>query len=183
MERIWERLNVQALTWDRECHGLYDFDLKSADKFEGNFVGCGYIQRQKQQITVELPGLAPKASTAPEIEKLLSLVYKEKQYWVFHNHSIEKDSYKHHVKMAWHIVRYSPDKLNPNESNRFYVGKSDIIKFGRVRFRIKKLNIDDGQANPHNFLPALNEHVPTEENEPGRVRSRAGTMARTISSA
>jgi len=43
MERIWEKLEVQSVTWDRECHGLYDFDLKTADKFETSFIGCGFI--------------------------------------------------------------------------------------------------------------------------------------------
>lgn len=45
--------------------------------------------------------------------------------------------------MAWHIVRYTPDKLSPKETNRFYVGLGDIIKFGRVRFRIRKLCLSE----------------------------------------
>jgi len=76
--------------------------------------------------------------------------------------------------------------MNPNESNRFYVGKYDIIKFGRVRFRIKKLHIaeEDGES-PHNMIPGLNEHVATEENEPEGVPVRGNrtvNMARNMSS-
>jgi len=48
--------------------------------------------------------------------------------------------------MAWHVVRYTPDKLNPREENRFYCVQGDIIKFGRVRFRIRKLRINDGDC-------------------------------------
>ena len=45
--------------------------------------------------------------------------------------------------MAWHVVRYTPDQLNSREENRFYCHQGDIIKFGRVRFRIRKLRIND----------------------------------------
>ena len=41
--------------------------------------------------------------------------------------------------MAWFVVRYQQDKYNPKENNRMYVELGDIIKFGRVRFRIRKL--------------------------------------------
>jgi len=41
--------------------------------------------------------------------------------------------------MAWHVVRYTIDKLNTKETNRFYLIQGDIVKFGRVRFRIRKL--------------------------------------------
>jgi hypothetical protein len=52
--------------------------------------------------------------------------------------------------MAWQIVRYTPDNLNPGETNRFYVALGDIIKFGRVRFRIKQMQIEEpGEEHEH----------------------------------
>ena len=51
----------------------------------------------------------------------------------------EQPSGLHHIKMAWHVVRYTQDKYNPKENNRMYVQQGDIIKFGRVRFRMRKL--------------------------------------------
>jgi hypothetical protein len=44
--------------------------------------------------------------------------------------------------MAWHIVRYTQDLYFPKEQNRFYLLQGDIVKFGRVRFRIRKLNLN-----------------------------------------
>ena len=41
------RVIVTSQTWDRECHGLYDFDIQNLDKIENTFVGCGYVQRNK----------------------------------------------------------------------------------------------------------------------------------------
>jgi len=45
--------------------------------------------------------------------------------------------------MAWIIVKYTQDILYPNETNRYYLTQGDIIKFGRVRFRLRKLHIED----------------------------------------
>ena len=56
----------------------------------------------------------------------------------------EEYSYKNHIQMAWFIVRYSTAMIgNEVEHNRFYVEEGDIIKFGRVRFKIRKLRILD----------------------------------------
>lgn len=105
------------------------------------------MQRKKQQIRIELPGLAAEqaqdSKDEEETENLLGIVYKHNSYWLFHNHSIDAESYKHHIKMAWYIVRYNQDKLQPSEYNKFYIEQGDIIKFGRVRFRVRKLKIED----------------------------------------
>jgi hypothetical protein len=73
------------MTWDRECHGLYDFDLKNIDKIDSKYVGCGYVQRIGNNIRMEHPGLAVDKDKKEEIENLVSLVYKQNTYWLFHN--------------------------------------------------------------------------------------------------
>ena len=91
------RVNVTSYTCDRECHGLYDFDLKNIDKIDNKYVGCGYVQRYQNEIRIEHPGLAVDKDKSEETENLVSLVYKHNKYWIFHNQSIEKDSYKNHI--------------------------------------------------------------------------------------
>jgi hypothetical protein len=94
---MYDRVSLTSFTWDRECHGLYDFDLKSVEKVENKFVGCGYVQRNLNKIKIEHPGLAVDKDKKDEIENLVSLVYQHNTYWLFHNQSIEKDSYKNHI--------------------------------------------------------------------------------------
>ena len=52
METIWQRVIVTSYTWDRECHGLFDFDIQEIDQLKNDFIGCGYVQRQGQRINV-----------------------------------------------------------------------------------------------------------------------------------
>ena len=44
--------------------------------------------------------------------------------------------------MAWFVVRYQQDKYNPKENNRMYVDLGDIIKFGRVNFKVSVIKSD-----------------------------------------
>ena len=76
---------MTSYTWDRECHGLYDFDLKNVERVESKYVGCGYVQREQNQIRIEHPGLAVDKEKNENIENLVSLVYKHNKYWIFHN--------------------------------------------------------------------------------------------------
>lgn len=57
--------------------------------------------------------------------------------------------------MAWFIVRTSSDKHFPGETNRYYLKVGDIIKFGRVRFKIRKLVLEqeEGRPEPANNSP------------------------------
>ena len=130
---------------------------------------------------MELPGLATEqakeqnSNATEEIENLVSVVYQNGQYYLFHNQSVEEDySFKNHLKMAWLVVRYSQDWINPNDENVYYCEKGDIIKFGRVRFKIRSLvieldqqleEIDDSKAEintqPINILQNLNRNDDT----------------------
>ena len=89
------------------------------------------------------------------------MAYKHGDYWLFHNQSIESDSYKHHIKMAWFVVRYSQDKYKPQENNKMYVELGDIIKFGRVRFRIRKLclNYEDESVDGNSEIRDFQDYL------------------------
>ena len=64
--------------------------------------------------------------------------------------------------MAWFVVRYQQDKHNAKENNKIYCDLGDIIKFGRVRFRIRKLCInydDDDISSKFEDSDAMREHL------------------------
>ena len=64
--------------------------------------------------------------------------------------------------MAWFVVRYQQDKHNAKENNKIYCDFGDIIKFGRVRFRIRKLCInydDDDISSKFEDSDAMREHL------------------------
>ena len=94
------------------------------------------VSRKEQ----ELRAIIPNVDSSEEYQSLISLVYKQGQYWMYHAKSLNDDSFKNHADRVWRIVKYET-YLN-KKSNTFKVIEGDTIKFGRVRFRIRKLVID-----------------------------------------
>lgn len=71
---------------------------------------------------------------------MLSLVYKQGQYWMYHSKSLLDDSFKNHADRVWKIVKY--DSYCNGKINTTKVVEGDVMKFGRVRFKVKRLVID-----------------------------------------
>lgn len=59
---------------------------------------------------------------------------------MFHSKSLQDDSFKNHADRVWRIVKY--ENYKDKKDNTCRVVEGDVIKFGRVRFRIKKLVVD-----------------------------------------
>lgn len=59
--------------------------------------------------------------------------------------------------MAWLVVRYNQDNLFPSEDNVYYIEKGDIIKFGRVRFKVREMLIQ-GLGSESNEDEIISHH-------------------------
>jgi hypothetical protein len=75
---------------------------------------------------------------------------------MFHSKSLNDDSFKNHADRVWKIVKY--DTYSNGKLNTTRVQEGDVIKFGRVRFKVKKLVIDkldieDMEDAPLDSLP------------------------------
>ena len=58
---------------------------------------------------------------------------------MYHSKSLKDDSFKNHADHVWRIVKYEQYQ---NKMNTMKIKEGDLIKFGRVRFYIKKLVVD-----------------------------------------
>mmetsp|Transcript_22019 Transcript_22019/g.16387 ORF Transcript_22019/g.16387 Transcript_22019/m.16387 type:complete len:93 (+) Transcript_22019:263-541(+) len=61
-------------------------------------------------------------------------------YWVFHSKSLEDETFTNHVDRVWRVVKY--ENHVENKTNCYELVQGDVVKFGRVRFKIKKLVVD-----------------------------------------
>ena len=94
--------------------------------------------------------------------------------------------------MAWLVVKYNQDWIPPHEENVYYVEKGDIIKFGRVRFKIRELKINRSQEGEYsedaithnvNILETSNNTGRRESASPERPIANSAAMIRGGSSA
>jgi hypothetical protein len=73
---------------------------------------------------------------------------------MFHSKSLNDDSFKNHADRVWRIVKY--ESYKDKRINTMRINEGDVIKFGRVRFRVKKLVID--RANIDSLLDAEDQN-------------------------
>lgn len=127
-----------------------------------NTTGCFIMVRDENTLKTVMP----KLGCPDTYQMLLSVVYRGGAYWVYHTKTLykpdgEMDDKYSHFEQAWQIIRLQNQrakKLTTMEDiqNRQHklkdnpdcvkVGQGDIMKFGRVRFRVKKLVVSDLNA-------------------------------------
>ena len=155
IERINHYLELDALFWDRDSHGLFDYESKCLVESKLTASGCFLLVRDENT----LKSAMPKLGCPESYQMLLAVVYKNGAYWVYHTRTLfkqdgELDETYNHFEQAWQIVRLQNQrakKLTTSEeiqnrthklkepSDSLKVAQGDIMKFGRVRFKVKKL--------------------------------------------
>ena len=80
IERINHILEVSALFWDRDSHGLFDYESKILDDSWIKLMGCCMLVRDD----ADLKTVMPKLGCPENYQKLLSIVYKNGSYWIYH---------------------------------------------------------------------------------------------------
>lgn len=88
IERINLNLNVNAMFWDRDSHGLFDYESKTLKVNQMLATGCFMIARNDDTLKQVIPKLGHPES----YQMLLSVVYKSGAYWVYHNKTLYKPS-------------------------------------------------------------------------------------------
>lgn len=72
LERINHQLEIDALFWDRDSHGLFDYESKQLQMSKMMTTGCLLLVRDENT----LKNVVPKLGCPDSYQKLLSIVYK-----------------------------------------------------------------------------------------------------------
>lgn len=133
-------LDLSISAWVRESHGLFDYDNKHVG-FQCLKITNTCIVCSEENI---LDGVSPlQAWTDPNLKKLFTLVFKNSRYWIYHSRDFnEEDMLMNPIDQTWISLREMCPQIFKAKYNRklgYRLSKGDIIKFGRVRFRIKEV--------------------------------------------
>ena len=99
---------MDALFWDSDSHGLFDYESKGLKYSKLATSGCFQLARDD----CVLKTVMPKLGCPEQYSKLLSVVYKHGSYWIYHAKTLYKtngeldESYSH-FDQVWQIIRLS----------------------------------------------------------------------------
>jgi len=157
-------------TWSRESHGLFDYENKTTNKKILHVIGTSSIFRTRFNEIICFPdwdddkGLHKNEyQTVP----ILHFLFRNNNYWIYHRNTIDLNEEDDPSDRLWHVVKFHRD-YSKKESG-FRLSQDDIIKLGRVRFRITEVH--RGKFQPKNQPIVTTKEVVDEKT--CKVNSRA----------
>mmetsp|Transcript_33689 Transcript_33689/g.33175 ORF Transcript_33689/g.33175 Transcript_33689/m.33175 type:complete len:167 (-) Transcript_33689:898-1398(-) len=138
---------MKAQTWDRESHGLYDYESRRVQKYERKVEDEGYMVRDKEDVMF----WDSQHPYDPEDETLLfKLINKQEKFFVSPiNDNPANDR-------LWLVIR--------SLKNGYTIKRHDILKLGRMKFKVKEFRTEteyfEGEhveKSPHEGFEELHE--------------------------
>lgn len=143
---------IRTITWTRESHGLFDFELKESERKlyerkQFRIKGSHRIFRAESEVTADVT----PSNNFEQQESVMSQELKDRiiarlmhlngSYWVFNKNLVDDGLdqllEKKPEEKIWRVVR---DTRCPEmEIPCYRLQKRDLIKVGRVRFKIRDI--------------------------------------------
>lgn len=138
---------MKAQTWDRESHGLYDYESRRVQKLEKKSEAEGYMVRDKEEVTFRdsLSELSQEDSTV-----LFNLVRNNEKFYVRPINDNQPND------RLWLVIRSLKDG--------YKIKRHDILKLGRMKFKVKEFRTEfeffEGEhkeKSPHQGFEEIHE--------------------------
>lgn len=147
-----DELHIKSSTWTRESHGLYDFEGKDVQCKSFKVKGSQFIFRKDSEVDVAMVSNYSKMRFQEDEESMAAekrdniigrILIKDGKYWLFHRHLIDEGLQevleKKPEEKAWRVVKEVFNEIPELETPSIKLNKGDLIKVGRVRFKIRDI--------------------------------------------
>jgi hypothetical protein len=146
-QAVMPEMRILVKTWTRESHGLYDFEGTEVE--ERNFKAKGNLRISRNESDVQIRQTdynnfyeQEKGMPEEERERIVARVLSfNGNYWIYHKNFVDKTIdqvlERKPEEKIWRVVKdnYVPEMEMPC----FRLTKRDLIKVGRVRFKIRDI--------------------------------------------
>ena len=145
-------VQIKTITWTRESHGLFDFEVKESErklfeKKQFKIKGNNLIMRAESDVATEQVftnnfELNEVTMEAEKRDSIISrMVHQNGSYWLYHKHLVDENIdqvlEKKPEEKIWRVVR--DNRCPEMEMPCYRLQKKDLIKVGRVRFKIRDI--------------------------------------------
>jgi pSer/pThr/pTyr-binding forkhead associated (FHA) protein len=136
-------LLIKSLTWSRDSHGLYDYEGKNFTKKNIKTHRSGVLTRNGDDVhLVKENG----KSGASENKELFKFFTKDGSFWITSTQDIENnkktkdgaildENSEGYDNGVWIVVK----SIKPNNNKGYPLSEGDLIKLGRIKFRVKEV--------------------------------------------
>lgn len=138
-------IDLEVLTWPRDSYGLFDYESCKVQRFQSTITSSISLQRKENEVSTWT------SSSIPEGKQLLNLQKLDNgHYAVFPLQQQGQKLDKQNFEKLWLAVR------GLNDSPRGYqLCEGDVIRIGRMKFRVKEIQAGLGKTDPNFRLADL----------------------------
>lgn len=146
-------VNLSAITWHRESHGLFDYESRNAINASYNLQYACTVLRHETNVMVQPPVSGGSQNVPPEAEPLARLVVRNGKFCVDGTRTIGQtsDGVRKGGKL-WRVVKGVP--------GGHYLQEGDSIKLGRFKLRVRQLVPDSPHSVPQEALCTVTPSAP-----------------------
>ncbi|OMJ71329.1 hypothetical protein SteCoe_17895 [Stentor coeruleus] len=148
---------IRSQTWTRDSNGLYDYESSKVTKNTIKSTSPAYIVR-KEQYVYQIP---QKIEISEDFKYLIQLQVIEGNYAVRPALVGERTLLNNSCEKNWFVVRAL------NSTKGYMITEGDVIKMGRLKFRVKELKGADPAKRIKDFCLSdlISANNLTEEDE------------------
>ena len=158
-------VDIDVYTWPRDSYGLFDYESSKIHKSSLNTTSSSIILRKENEVLMKP---FPSLDAIYDSKKLLEIERLENGHFIVSpisaNQEYKEDKGKY--EKLWLAV-----KGFSNTPKGYRLCEGDVIRLGRMKFRIKQIQGPSNKKKIENFKLAdiLNLRIATESSEEGGV--------------
>ena len=136
-------------TWTNDIGGIYDYSTKSIKQITDYVVESTYIVREKSNKFRN----EKQHSNIEDDEDLIFFVMKEEEIFkiinfIPKNLELTNDNCIYLNNKIWYVIRNEDANENDDNTNEdYYLSVNDIIKFGKTKFAVQVIHIENNNKN------------------------------------
>ena len=167
------KLYIHWRVWNQHTHGLFDYD-NDKEVFDTENIVNSYFEVKKNCFLMarneRVFEFNPDSiSERDQVELLMSIAFKNGRYWIYHNRDFtNQDALINPSEQVWIVLKNMNKNIFKEKVKKKYgyrLRGGDTIKFGRVRFIVKKIS-SDSHYNPTPTLIMQEEDEDDDEKRP-----------------
>jgi hypothetical protein len=152
---------LKSSTWARDSHGLFDYECSKLSKTSLKTASVCYLARKGQEVLQRF-----QEASEPDLKYLLHLTQQEGALYLGHfalcPSQLGEKSPKNRLNEKLYLV-----VKHLKNSKGYQVAEGDVLKMGRLKFRIKELKGADPAKRVEKFSlqDLVNFKCPTDESD------------------
>ena len=152
MENEPKVVNLLLKTWPNDIGGIFDYSTKSVQTVKNIIVESTYVVRDKNNNSIE--NKQQHSSIQMNNEDLLFhvLIDINNKYSLYNpiprRYKLNNENISDLNNKIWYVIK-SEDENDGEDCNEDYsLSENDIIKFGKVKFAVKKIHFENENDDP-----------------------------------